>query len=213
MAITQGKMMDSPVIMEDKMIQYRNSYDRDIFGGIHENRKPTYSEVWLDADSFIQDYKSIGIPTTITDESATTLFYLLYANYGGRIIAPDDETVFKYKVFSLVFQYGPTWEKKLEIQEKFRGLTEDELIAGSVQIYNHATNPSTEPSTDSTDILTYIDGQNVTKNQKSKMDAYLYLWEALETDVTKQFIDRFNKCFLRIGERFVWSNYAEETEE
>ena len=75
-----------------------------------------FTEIWEDSDSFLADYQDIGIPTTISTTNATTLYYLLYAKYGNSPIANFDENQFKYKIFTIIFQYGPTWEKRLDIQ-------------------------------------------------------------------------------------------------
>ena len=154
-----------------------------------------FNEIWEDKDDFLYDYNNVGIPTTISSASAQTLYYLLYARYGNNPIANLDEEQFKYKIFSVIFQYGPTWEKRLDIQQKLRALTDDQILVGTGAIYNHAFNPSTAPTTQSMDELSYINDQNTTKYKKSKMDAYSQLWELLKTDVTEEFINRFRKCF------------------
>ena len=66
------------------------------------------TEVWSDASGFLADYQNVGIPTTISNQNATTLYYLLYARYGNTPIANYDENQWKYKMFSIIFQYGPT---------------------------------------------------------------------------------------------------------
>ena len=86
------------------------------------------TEVWSDASGFLTDYQNVGIPTTISDQNATTLYYLLYARYGNTPIANYDENQWKYKMFSIIFQYGPTWEKRLDIQTTLRGLQISDLI-------------------------------------------------------------------------------------
>lgn len=154
-----------------------------------------FTDIWDDVDEFLADYSSVGIPTTISTVNATTLYYLLYARYGNNPIANRDEEQFKYKIFSTVFMYGPTWEKKLDIQQKLRGLSETDIATGTKAIYNNALNPSTAPSTGSLDELSYINSQNTTNYKKSKMDAYAQLWDLLETDVTLEFINRFRVCF------------------
>lgn len=155
----------------------------------------TFTQVWDDKDKFLEDYSASGIPALITTNNATTLYYLLYAKHGNDPIANLDVNQFKAKVFSTIFQYGPTWEKKLDIQSKLRSLTDDELLIGSKAIYNSALNPSTAPSTSSLDELAYINSQNTTNYKRSKMEAYNMLWEALRTDVTSAFIKRFDHCF------------------
>lgn len=175
-----------------------------------------FNEIWEDKDAFLEDYSSIGIPSTISNTNATTLYYLLYAKYGNNPIANLDEEQFKYKVFSIIFMYGPTWEKRLAIQTSLRGLSETDLIVGTKAIYNNAMNPGTEPSTGSLDELTYINSQNTTNYRKSKMDAYAQLWDLLETDVTAEFVNRFRVCFkqfVRPEKTWIYVTDLEEDDE
>lgn len=155
-----------------------------------------FTDVWESVNDFAYDYQHVGIPVTINvATSATTLYYLLYARYGNTPIANNDITQFKYKIFSIVYQYGPTWEKRLDIQKKLRDLTDADILSGPKAIYNNALNPSTSPSTGSLDELTYINSQNTTNYKKSKMDAYMQLWDLLKTDITEEFLAQFRKCF------------------
>lgn len=87
-----------------------------------------FTEVFEDAATFVYTYNHIGIPVTISDANATTLYYLLYARYGNTPIANYDEEQFKYKIFSVVFQYGPTWEKRLSVQKTLRDFQLADLI-------------------------------------------------------------------------------------
>ena len=158
-------------------------------------RTNTFQEIWDSAAKFVSEYKANGIKTTISDENCTTLYYLLYAKYGNNPIASSDENRFKYAVWATIFKYGPTWEKRLEIQDKLRALSEDDLLRSGKSIFNHAYNPSTEPSTGSLDELPGINEQNTNQYVKSKIDAYGSLMELLRTDVTEQFLGEFKKLF------------------
>lgn len=166
--------------------------------GNYRNRK--FTDIWETVEAFVEDWKDAKIPQMISDDSATTLYYLLYARYGNSTIASSDENQFKYKVFSNIFMYGPTWEKKLEIQKELRDMSDDELRESAKAIYNHSMNPSTAPSTDTVDELITINAQDVTKHRRSRTDAYALLISLLETDVTEEFIGRFKKLFLTIVE-------------
>lgn len=156
-----------------------------------------FCEVYDDEEKFIEDYKGVGIPTTINDESATIVFYLLYGRYGNNPISNMSVDQFKIKLFNIIWQYGPSWEKRLEIQKKLRELTEDELVAGAKTINNHSFNPSTEPSTSSLEELTTIDNQNTTSFKRSKLEAYAQIWSLIKTDVTEDFIERFRALFKK----------------
>lgn len=158
-------------------------------------RTNTFQEIWESAEKFVEEYKANGIKTTISDENCTTLYYLLYAKYGNNPIASSDENRFKYAVWATIFKYGPTWEKRLEIQDKLRALSEDDLLRSGRSIFNHAYNPSTEPSTSSLEELPGINEQNTNLYVKSKIDAYGSLMELLRTDVTEQFLGEFKKLF------------------
>lgn len=166
--------------------------------GNYRTRK--FTDIYPDVTTFTNDYNNIGIPTTITSENISTLYYLLYAKYGNSHIANSDETQFKYKLFGTVFSYGPTWEKRLDMQNELRTMSDDELIKGSKQIVNHSYNPSTAPSTATLEELTTINEQNTNNYKRSKLDAYAFLWDLLATDVTTEFINKFKSLFLIIVE-------------
>ena len=154
-----------------------------------------FREVYNNVDDFYTDYTTMGIPTTITQTNLNTLFYLLYAKYGNSHFANRDLVQSKLKIFSTIFKYGPTWEKKLAIQKALRDLDLADLQEGSKQITNHANNPNTAPSTTALDELEYIDEQHAVNYKKNKVDAYATLWNMLATDVTEDFLSRFNKIF------------------
>lgn len=102
------------------------------------------TEVWSQASEFLTDYQNAGIPTTISNQNATTLYYLLYARYGNTPIANYDENQWKYKMFSIIFQYGPTWEKRLDVQNTLRGLQISDLVDnGSFhELFSHSASES-----------------------------------------------------------------------
>lgn len=166
--------------------------------GNYRTRK--FADIWPSADAFIQDYQASAIPQKLKVADATTLYYLLYARYGNSSIANSDENQFKYKIFSTIYIGGATWAKKQEIQDKLRAMTEDEILAGTKAINNHAYNPQTAPTTDTVDELEYINEQNTTKYKKSKLDGYALLWAILNDGVTERFLREFRYHFLVVVE-------------
>lgn len=204
--------------------------------------KPMYDtnlfcEIWDSSDKFLADYNNTGteftnqVPPTITQQNALMTYLLLFSRYGNNPIANYDVTQFKNKIFTIIWQYGPAWEKRLSMQEDIRNLTLQEITQGTktdwssegtqsqnnsgtdTTINNHAYNPSTAPTTQSTNELDYIDQQQVAKGTatstisgtdskttgqvvtKSKMDAYAQLWDLVATDVTNDYIGKFKNCF------------------
>lgn len=164
--------------------------------GNYRNKK--FTDIWTQLSEFLYEYHTNGITVTISDASATLLYYLLYARYGNSTIASSDETQFKYKVFSTIFMYGPTWEKRLEIQKGVRELTLEEVQKGGKAIYNTALNPNQSPTTSALEELKYINQQNTTNFLKSKVEAYGIIIDLLDTDVTEEFIAQFKKLFLTV---------------
>ena len=158
--------------------------------------KPMYDtnlfcEIWNSSESFLADYNNTGteftnqVPTTISQENALMTYLLLFSRYGNNPIANYDITQFKNKIFTIIWQYGPAWEKRLSMQEDIRNLTLQEITTGTktdwssegtqsqnnsgtdTTINNHAFNPSTAPSTQDTNELNYIDQQNVAKGSNT----------------------------------------------
>lgn len=204
--------------------------------------KPMYDtnlfcEIWDSSDSFLADYNNTGteftnqVPSVISQQNALMTYLLLFSRYGNNPIANYDVNQFKNKIFTIIWQYGPAWEKRLSMQEDIRNLTLQEITQGTktdwssegtqsqnnsgtdTTINNHAYNPSTAPSTQTTNELDYIDQQQVAKGSntstisgsdsqttgqvvtKSKMDAYAQLWDLVATDVTNDYIAKFKNCF------------------
>lgn len=155
----------------------------------------TFTDIWSSYTGFKNEFTSSPFKNVITDDSVQLTFYLLYARYGNNPIANLDVNQWKFKIFSVMFQYGPTWEKRLDVQKKLRELSDDDLLKGSDAIYNHAFNPSAAPSTQTLTELPYINDQNTSKFRRSKLDAYNLLIELLDTDVTEEYLDKFKHCF------------------
>lgn len=163
----------------------------------------TFSDVFSTADEFKAEYEASTLSTQLSkikSESVDILYYLLYARYGNSVIASFDENQFKYKVFSIIFQYGPTWERKLEAQKVIRELSDDDITKGSKRVNNRSYNPSTAPSTDTLEELPTINEQYTDGWRKSKLEGYASLLTLLETDVTEEFLSRFKKLFITIVE-------------
>ena len=162
----------------------------------------TFAQVYPSYEKFKEDYDALitlvsGGVLPLTNANAQATFYLLFARYGNNPIVNFDITQFKMKLMSVIATYGPVWEKKKAIQKSLRDLTEAELLQGAKQIYNHAFNPSTEPSTQELQEMTHINDQNVTNNKKAKMEAYSILWANLHVDATDEYLNKFKNCFSR----------------
>ena len=153
-----------------------------------------FCDVYNSAEEFLADYNASPLKKLSNDE-ATTLFYLLFARYGNNPIANYSVEAFKMKLFATMYQYGPTWAKRIDIQDKLRNLTDDELRMGNKTIMNSALNPETSPSAGSLEELTYINQQNTSGNKKSYLNAYADLWELLKVDVTEDILNKFKPLF------------------
>lgn len=130
--------------------------------------------------------------------TATTLYYLLRARYSNSHINSYDPYQWRLKLFMIIFQYGPTWSRRMAIQYSLRNMTDDELMKGNVNIFNNASNPDTEPTTETWDTIQGINSQSTTLKKRGKLDALAYLDDMLRTDLTGEFLDRFKRLFLQI---------------
>lgn len=192
------------------------AWNQELYGN---QRNETFDDIFPSLDDFKTEYTNCKLPLTeyfgdVSSEQVSTLYYLLYGKYGNSTIASDDETRFKYSLFSIVFQYGPTWVEQLKIQKEIRNLTLQELQTGSKAIYNTALNPNIAPSTNTLEELPYINQQNTTNYAKSKAGAYEIKMNLLSSDVTEKFLVKFRKLFLKIVQPTVPLWYiTDETEE
>ena len=187
------------------MIQMIPSYSTELFHDIYK----TY-------DEFKVDYDSLGkgcYGQVITDNNAKLTYYLLLSRFGNSPIANMDIEQFKLKLQAVIWQYGPSWEKRLDIQKKLRELQDEDLFKGAQAIYNHASNPGQLESETTVDLpeLKYIDNQNTTNYKKSKMDAYTQLWDLLVTDVTNDYLNKFRPLFKQFARPE--QNYIYESED
>lgn len=173
----------------------------------------TFSEVFPDMPEFKHFLITSGINIGFKEENTIdTLYYLLYARYGNSHIINTDVNQFKYKLASIVFMYGPTWEKRLEVQRELRALSIEILQEGSTATYNTALNPGYLQSIDS-QATQKINSQNKTIYKKSKTEAYATIIGLLETDVTEEFISKFRKLFIQIVAPAEELTYATTPEE
>ena len=175
---------------------YSKLNDPLLFGG-HANIK--FSDVFPDVETFRKEYTESELyaePNKLT--KIDLVYYLLYARYGNSTIASFDTNQFKYMVFSTMFMYGPTWEKRLELQAYARTLDPAEPLTGSKRINNVSYNPSTIPGTGSETELDTINQQYVDTWKKGPAETVAFINELVKTDITEQFVGKFKKLFLVI---------------
>lgn len=160
-----------------------------------------FNEVFDNLEDFITQYKATDLydsENCLSDQYCKLLYSLLMARYGNDVIAPNSIDRFKLQLFALIFQHGPTWEKRVKMQNTLRSLSEEELMRGTKQIYNQAQNPSVEPGTFSDEELTFINAQNTTGVKRGKVEAYAMLETMLRTDYSEEFLSKFKKLFLSV---------------
>jgi hypothetical protein len=159
----------------------------------------TFDDIYPSIDEFKTDARGLAaklIPADFTDDSLEVLYYLLLSRYANNSIASSDVNRFKLQLFSLVFQFGGTWQKKVELQSSIRKLTLEKARIGNRQIDNHAANPAFPPSTASLEEIQYIDAQNSRGYKKGELETLAQISSLLEKDVTEEFLGRFKRLFL-----------------
>lgn len=168
-----------------------------------------FREVFASTDDFITDFRASDLNvSTLTDDTLKIIFAELYARYGDSYFKSTNNDRNKYMVFSILYNKGLIYQKKVEVQNALLALELTDLKDGGVTIYNDASNPGNEATTyeqedySGEDFLKYVDSQNVTKNKKGVVEAYKAQLYALK-DVTTGFIQEFSKLF----ESMLWSSY------
>lgn len=180
-------------------------------------RQLKFTDVWQTAADFVDDYNDSELSpdaNRITTANANVLYWLLYAKYGNSVIASSDLNQFRYGVFSVIYRYGPTWEKRLDVQTKLRALDDANgaWLRQSKTIHNHALNPGNAPTTDELD---YISDQNTSTRNLSYLEGYSNLVSLLDDDVSDWFLARFKDLFIAIvqPELPLWYKSTEGEEE
>lgn len=67
----------------------------------------TFQQLFPSSNDFIESYRDVGLGG-LQDENVNKLYYLLYGYYGNNPLANMDINQSTYKLFSIVFMYGPT---------------------------------------------------------------------------------------------------------
>ena len=179
---------------------------------------PTFIEVFPDLNTFSTTFKSTSyyslLDNEFSDGSIAITYSLLVSKYGDNPIANFSQDMFKNKLFSIIYEYGPTWQSKLLIQKKLRNLSEAEILLGTTTIYNRASNPEQAPTTDTIDELTYINDQNTQKFKRNKSTAYAELYSILQDNISDIYINKFKVCFRQIvSPDFVFVEEEDEDDE
>ena len=161
-----------------------------------------FNDIFPSAADFYDNYTALqataGLLNLMDETDCAITWQLITAKFGNNPIANWSEDQFKLKIWQIMFEYGPTWVKKLDIQHKLRNLTDEQIMTGAKAIYNQALHPDITPSDSTMTELPYISQQNVSNRVKNRVQAYGELEALLDTDVTGQYIDKFKKLFLTI---------------
>ena len=166
-------------------------------------RTRTFAEIFPSFTDFENAYNASKLAIKFTPDgkeglSLSQLYYMLYAHYGNSHIAYSDENQFKYYMYTLIYQYGPTVIRKREIRCELLKLTDEELIAGGKAIYNTALNPGTAPSTATLEEVLTINQQNTTNYKKSKVEGLSTFLEMIGDDPVDAFIHKFRQLFIQV---------------
>ncbi|MCF0231414.1 MAG: hypothetical protein HUJ63_03900, partial [Enterococcus sp.] len=123
-------------------------------------RTRTFTEIWDNADSFLEEYKDspyynmFGIE--IADQNIKNIYYLLYTQYANSNVAAADENRFKFKLFNIIASEGPIFIRRKDALKQLLSLSDQEISTGQHTQSTHAYNPGengyyTDPNTGETD--------------------------------------------------------------
>lgn len=159
----------------------------------------TFKEIFATSDDFTTYFNSSAFSGSVSN--LALIYALIYAKYANSHIVGSDEEQWKMRLCSHIYSYGPTWEKKVDIQKTLREMSESDLILNGKMISKSGYNPSTiaedGPNPEYEEIST-VDTQNTSRTITGKVNAYANLWSLLKTDITTSFINSFKNLFITI---------------
>lgn len=159
-------------------------------------RTRTFSDIYTSAEEFIADYSTSPLYNEYLEKDLNKLYYLLYGKYGNSHVASSDENQFKYRLYSIIWQYGPGWKKQIEVQTRLQQMDEKEMLESNRSIYNTILNPATVTDVDNDQLLNTVNQQNTIFQKRGKLMAYADLLALLKRDVTKDFLTKFKELFI-----------------
>jgi hypothetical protein len=166
------------------MKKMRRIYHTDIF-----------SDIYPTLESFMEDREFYDDIKVCTDAEAKVLYLLLMGKYANTPIFTQNNTQFKVRLFTTIYEYAPIYFKKRALQDAVKVVTEEEASKGTRAVYNQANNPNSEPSSSALEELEYINQQNTTGYKFSKLETYERMYAALKGDTTEEFLQKFIKLF------------------
>lgn len=165
----------------------------------------TFEEIFPNGAGIYSAMVANNLIQFFPDQLSWSLIYgVFYGKFGGcQVTVPEEgEERWKARFAAILWQYGPTWYKSLQIQETLRNMSEEDLIKGSFQVSTQALNPAQKPTNSMSGIdmpiVDTINAQSTNQYRKNKTDAYSSLMFLLKNDVTEPFLRRFEPLFRRI---------------
>lgn len=146
-------------------------------------------------------YNETGLPDRFLDyEDFTfqTAYFMIMAEFASAHIKSSSIDLFKLRFCKLIFEHVPVWQREMYFQNKLLQMSDDELLAGSKAIHNHASHPGSVPSTASLEALSYIDAQTATnyvKNAPEAINEHIY---AINYNPTDRLLDAFRGLFTDV---------------
>lgn len=175
----------------------------------------TFSESYPDYESFLADYNSFDLKSVPfkNTEFLKTIYLILLGEYASSAIMNMSEAQFKIRLFTRIMAHGPQYERELDVQAKLLAMSDEEIQISAKAIYNTSLNPSQKPTTQTLEELRTINQQSVTNHVRSKLDAWDYLGQLMDDDITKRFVKKFNDLFaVVLKNNPLWYTTKEEEE-
>lgn len=141
------------------------------------------------------------IQDEVSNDELIIIYGLLTTRYGNSEIANKSLVQFNNKVAYLIYTYAPQYIRKKSIQKTLRNLSDEEIKLGATTINNNAYNNDSTPTTQSTEELTTIAQQHVSKYKRNVIESYSQLYSMLREDYTNEFLNKFQNLFNPVASR------------
>jgi len=151
-----------------------------------------FTEVWKDLGEVNTDI-TLFFPSISPMENEE--YASLLGRYAESEIRYSSPIQFKLAFLTLYKEAQERLRAKLRINTTLRSLEEEQALTGSEIITNQATNPDTEPGTETYEPLPFVSSQTAQKEKLSRVTG-LYNWKhSVGGQAYIEFLDTFMKLF------------------
>lgn len=178
------------------------------------NSTSTPEDLWQTTDMFYNDFMASPFSGDVDNNlynraDLDKVFWHLMSKYDESHYSYKSDDKCKLKTFHVIHQYLPTYLKRIELQERIRNMTDQDLFDSGKQVVKSANTPDVEEDMNSLSTPQYTDNIQVQNRQSAKLLAIQQQYGSILDNVWDEFIDKFAflfKKFMFIPYDYIYIN-------